>query len=84
MKKAYRVYEAAEGCDLVFCGERRTLAEARALAATEPTGLEKSLWDTARAAGHCGGLTAPDGGTEADEPCSWYGNHCVVAVEYAD
>ena len=84
MKTAYRVYDAAEGCDLIFCGEYDTLAEAQSIAAAEPAGLGQSLWDTARAAGHCAGMTAPEGGDESDEPISWHGeHHCVCAVRYA-
>lgn len=81
----YRVYEAPEGCSQIFCGEFPTLQEAVACADSEPAGLEKSLWDTARAAGHCGGMSAPEGGEEGDEPLSWHGakgNYCVVRVEY--
>jgi hypothetical protein len=83
MTKAYRVYKAPDGCDVSFCGEFATLAEAQAHALTEPAGLERSLWETARAAGHCAGMTAPGGGDESDEPLSWHGNeHCVVEVVY--
>lgn len=79
----YRIYDAPEGCDQIFCGEYDTLAEAQEAADGEPGGLPRSMWDTARAAGHCGGLTAPDGGTEDEEPISWHGeSHCVVAVTY--
>jgi hypothetical protein len=84
MTTADRVYEAPEGCDPSFCGEYDTLADAQAAAVTEPAGLEKSLWDTARAAGHCAGMSAPEGGEEG-EPISWHGAsgwHCVVPVEY--
>lgn len=79
----YRVYEAEDGCDLVYCGEFDDLTEAQEFAETEPGGLPASMWDTARAAGHCGGQTAPDGGAEDDEPISWHGTdgtYCVVAV----
>jgi hypothetical protein len=85
MTRAYRIYEAPDGCDMSYCGERDTLAEAKAFAETEPTGLQKSLWDTARAAGHCAGKSAPHGGIEDDEPISWHGAsgwHCVVGVTY--
>lgn len=81
----YRVYLAEDGSDLIYCGERDTLAEAQSLAATEPAGLEKALWDTARAAGHCAGFRAPEGGEEDDEPMSWHGQHgwhCVVRVRH--
>jgi hypothetical protein len=85
MATAYRVYEAADGCDPIFCGEFETLAEAQSVAESEPGGLSRSDWDTARTAGHCAGMTAPGGGVEDDEPVSWHGEsgwHCVVAVTY--
>lgn len=81
----YRVYDAPEGCDLSFCGEYVTLQEAQSAADDEPEGLPKSLWDTARAAGHCGGQRAPEGGIEDDEPISWHGDqHCVVEVKLVE
>lgn len=87
MKTAYRIYDAPEGSDLSFCGERDTLEEAQQFAETGPVGLERSLWDTVRVAGHFAGMTAPDGGDEDEEPISWHGAsgwHCVVRVLYAD
>lgn len=82
----YRVYEAPDGGDPSYCGEFDSLEEAEEYANTEPTGLVKALWDTARAAGHCAGMTAPPGGgIEEDEPLSWHGEqgwHCVVEVTY--
>lgn len=87
MTTAYRVYEAAEGSDLVYCGEYETLTEAQSVAEREPGGLSRSDWETARNAGHCAGMTAPSGGVEADEPVSWHGEsgaHCVVAVTYEE
>lgn len=81
--RRYRVYDAPEGDDMAFCGEFATKQEAQEFAATQPRGLERSLWDAASAAGHCAGMYAPSGGCEADEPLSWHGeNHCVVAVDY--
>lgn len=82
----YRVYEAADGSDLVYCGEFDDLASAQEFAESEPGGLPRSMWDTARAAGHCAGMTAPDGGDEGedDEPISWHGaegTYCVVGVD---
>lgn len=83
---AYRVYHAPEGSAPSFCGEFSSLVEAEAHAEKEPRGLASSLWDTARAAGHCGGLSAPDtDGEEDDEPESWHGSaghHCVTRVRY--
>lgn len=78
----YRVYHAPEGCDPSYCGEYDDRDEAAQAAAADPRGLEQSLWDTARAAGHCAGLTAPDDGEES-EPLSWHGSdgcYCVVEV----
>ena len=82
----YRVYEAPDGCDPSFCAECDTLDEATTLADSEPAGLPKSQWDTARAAGHCAGMSAPDGGEEDEAPISWHGEsgwHCVVKVTYS-
>jgi len=83
----YRVYRAPEGIAGEYCGEFDDLADAEEFAATEPAGLEESLWETAAKAGHCGGLTAPPaGGVISEEPIGWYGSegwHCVVAVHYS-
>jgi hypothetical protein len=88
MITAYRVYRAEDASDPAFCAEYDTRAEAQECAEREPDGLEKSMWETARAAGHVGGQVAPDAaGIEADEPVSWHGAagwHCVVAVQYPD
>jgi hypothetical protein len=78
----YRVYYSPEGSDSQYCGEFESLDEAQEAAESEPDGLEQCLWDTARAAGHCGGLSAPDAGEEG-EPLSWHGTdgwYCVIAV----
>lgn len=86
-REAYRVYIAPEGSGLSFCGEFETREEAVGCASASPRGLEESLWDAARKAGHCGGLTAPaDGGDEDEEPIGWHGEdgcHCVVRVVYS-
>lgn len=77
-KTTYRVYRAPDGCSPQYCGEYATLEAAQEAAETEPRGLEESLWATARATGHCGGV-------EDDEPEGWYGPsgwHCVVRVSY--
>lgn len=77
----YNVYRAPEGSSPAFYGFVETIDEARELAATGRC-LEKSLWDTARAAGHCAGINAPSG-DEADEPEEWFGDDgydCAVAV----
>ena len=87
MNTTYRVYSAPDGCSESYCGEFITLKDAQAYAETEPYGLDECLYDTARAAGHCGGMEAPTGGTEEDEPISWHGQsgvHCVIAVHYDD
>jgi hypothetical protein len=82
----YRVYHAPDGCTPSFCGEYGTRSAAERAAKRQPVGLPQDLWETARAAGHVYGMTAPDtGGVEADEPIGWYGKegwHCVVAVAY--
>ena len=87
MKTSYRVYHAPDGCDVSFCGEFASLAEAVAVAGQEPGGLPRDQWDTARAAGHCDGMYAPEGGVEDDEPLSWHGPegyHCVSRVTYPE
>ena len=87
MSTTYRIYLAPDGCDPEYCGERDTYQEAVAYAETEPAGLEQSLWETARVAGHCGGMMAPGYGAESDEPMSWHGAagwHCVVEVSHAE
>lgn len=87
--RAYRVYAAPEGCDPSYVGEYDTLNAAVQVAMSEASGLPQYMWDTARAAGHCAGQTAPeslaDGETEG-EPLSFHGeqgHHCVVAVYHA-
>ena len=75
----YNVYHAPEGSDRSYYGMAATITAARKLAATGRS-LDASLWDTARAAGHCDGLSAPEG-EEADEPAAWFGsNDCAVPV----
>jgi len=79
----YHVYYAPDGCDDCYVGEAASLDEARALMESGQKGLERSLWDTARAAGHCAGLVAPETEHEDDEPLEWggpEGYHCIVAV----
>jgi hypothetical protein len=72
----YNVY----GSDGAFCGYVDTLEDARELASKKPAGLEESLWETARKAGHCGGMRAPETNSEADEPCAWLGDYSLVPV----
>lgn len=80
----YNVYNAPEGCSESYYGFAATLADARKLAAKgKGRALEASLYDTARAAGHCAGLSAPDKTNEADEPEEWFGDDgfdCAVRV----
>lgn len=83
----YRVYEAREGHDLVYCGEYPTYDEAVRIAETEPDGLPESLWGTAKSAGHVAGKQAPEAVEECEEPESWHGRegwHCVVRVRYLE
>lgn len=81
----YNVYHIPEGSAPAFYGFAETLADAKELAAkgrAKGRALEQSLWDTARAAGHCAGLVAPTG-EEAEEPAEWFGADgwdCAVAV----
>lgn len=77
----YNVYRAADGCALEFFGRVRSLRAARHMAAVGGS-LPQCLWDTARAAGHCGGIRAPEG-TESPEPAAWFGLRgecCAVKV----
>jgi hypothetical protein len=82
----YRVYESPDGCDVSFCGSHDTYEQAVDAAEKEPAGLQKCDWETARKAGHCGGMYAPDpDGIEDDEPISWHGKHgwhYVVRVRF--
>lgn len=85
-RTTWRVYYAPDGCDPSYCGECDTREEAETLAESEPAGLPRAQWDTARTAGHCAGMTAPDGGEEDEEPASWHGAdgwYCVVRVVYS-
>ena len=79
MSMTYLVYLALDGCDLEYCGECETLAAAKEYAATSPAGLPRSLWDTARAAGHCAGLHAPT--RESGEPVAWVGDYAICPAE---
>lgn len=76
----YNVYHAPEGSAESFYGFVDTLDEARELAA-KGRALEASLYDTARAAGHCAGLSAPDKDGEDSDVTEWFGDDdCAVAV----
>jgi hypothetical protein len=76
----YRVELCPDGCDVSFVGDYDSLAKARAAAESGACGLPRADWDTARAAGHVGGMTAPEGGpeeyAEADE---WVGYYAITA-----
>jgi len=77
----YNVYRCAEGCDPIFLGFATTLKGARRVRKTG--GLPRHLWETARAAGHCDGLSAPDTEGEDEAPAEWFGHAgdvCAVAV----
>lgn len=79
---AYAVRSAPEGCAGGFYGYATTEAQAREMV----TGryLEASQYDTARSAGHCGGMTAPTldaGEVEDEEPAAWLTeDDCVCYV----
>jgi len=79
----YNVYEAPDGCCESFLGVVSNLSEAYDLVNSGKVGLEESLYETARTAGHCGGLYAPEKQHEENEPTEWFGPdgfHCAVAV----
>ena len=74
----YNVYRA-DGYDERFYGFAKSLAAARRL--TKGRSLAESMYETARAAGHCGGLEAPDRIREDDEVAKWFDEHnCAFAV----
>ena len=78
----YHVYHAPDGGGESFLGFASSLRAARRLAARGRE-LEASLYETARVAGHCGGLRAPDTSHEAAEPAAWFGRggwYCAVPV----
>ena len=87
----FNIYHAPEGSAEEFCGFvpvvdgdlRAALAACRAIADSGRDGLPEHLYETARAAGHVCGMTAPDRSREADEPYEWFGAdgyYCAVAV----
>lgn len=78
----YNVYHMPEGGSPSFYGRVKTISDAKKLA-SKGRRLEESLWDTASASGHCGGLSAPDQAREADEPTHWFGGDgydCAIPV----
>lgn len=75
-KWTYYVFVAPDGCDERYCGEAHTIREARRMARSG-VGLERALWGTARAAGHCGGWYAPPPAATdcaADDIYEWAGS----------
>lgn len=75
----YNVYRLPDGCTEEFAGFVETQEQAEQLAKRGKT-LPQSLYGTARAAGHCAGLYAPDKSGEDTEPTEWWGDFCAVAV----
>lgn len=74
------MYEAPDGCAETYLGYADTLDEARELARSATKGLPEHLYETARAAGHVNGMSAPDKLHEDDEPAEWIGDRCIIAV----
>ena len=78
---AYNIYHAPAGCAETYLGRVDTLDEAYELEGA--SGLPEHLYETARAAGHCNGISAPDKSREAGEPTEWFGaddSYCAIAV----
>lgn len=79
---AYNVYRAPEGSGESFLGRVDTLEAAYALVGGPE--LPEHLYDTARAAGHVGGLAAPEKAAESEDgPSEWFGprsEYCAVPV----
>lgn len=75
--KSYLVFLASDGCDEEYLGEVGSIRAAKQMAAQHARGeryaLAKSLYDTARAAGHCLGTSAPPARDEVGEPVEWFG-----------
>lgn len=83
MTTKYRLYCQPEGSIASYCGEYATQLAAVCAAEAKPLGLTEDQWETARRAGHCGGLYAPDtAGEEDDEPLTWSGDYCVIRTVY--
>lgn len=81
----YNVYYAPEGGGETYYGFAESLEDAKRLADNSPTGLDEALYQTAIAAGHCGGLEAPDKSFETKDLGSiiWFGDdgfYCAVPV----
>ena len=75
------VFRAPDGCGETYIGPASSMEEAEALVARheagEVPGLPDYLYDTAKAAGHCDGISAPP---ETGGPIAWIGKdgwYCV-------
>jgi hypothetical protein len=80
-KIGYNVYYCPEGHGESFIGRVETLAEAWELEGA--SSLPECLYDTARTAGHCAGLSAPDKTGEDLDRAEWFGSagdHVAVPV----
>ena len=77
----YNVYRYADGSSEEFYGFVDTIGEAKELASRGKC-LEESMYSTARLAGHCGGISAPDKENEDSEVTEWFGlgYDCAIAV----
>ena len=85
--RGYNVYYAPDG-DETYLGIVASLRDARRLASRHVRGggLPDCLYATAEAAGHCGGISAPDKSIEvdpADKRIRWLGRggwYCAVPL----
>ncbi len=72
--KTYHVFRAADGCGEQYLGSTTSIREAKRMAAQHARGargdLPESLYGTARAAGHCAGISAPP---KVGEAVEWFG-----------
>lgn len=84
MTNGYNVYDAPKGFSERYIGIAVSVEEARKLAKRFEDGsissLEESLFYTAKIAGHCGGLSAPDKSGEDDEPAEYTGKNGNIAI----
>jgi hypothetical protein len=79
----YRLYRAAEGECLCYCGEWDTVGYALAMAKREPLGLPESEWESTRAAGGLRQWDAPDKAGDEDDSYEWWdGDYCVLRAIY--
>lgn len=72
----YNVYRAADGCDEEYFGFASSLRTARIMC--RGSALPRSEYGTARAAGHCAGLSAPDKSREIEDHYTWLTRECVA------